>query len=46
MFGRVEVLIREIMAHEKEPHGVIVDFAHVQVVDFVSCRLLAGLIKD
>jgi len=45
VFGRVEVLIREIMAREKDLHGVIIDFAHVQAVDFVSCRLLAGLIK-
>jgi Cyclic nucleotide-binding domain len=45
VFGRVEVLIREIMAHEKDLHGVTIDFAHVRAVDFVSCRLLAGLIK-
>ena len=45
MFAPVEVVIREVIRREESLQGVIVDFAHVQAVDFVTCRLLAGLIK-
>jgi glutaminase len=45
MFAPVEVVIREVIRREKSLQGVIIDFAHVQAVDFVTCRLLAGLVK-
>ncbi|HEU4679765.1 MAG TPA: glutaminase [Terrimicrobiaceae bacterium] len=44
-FAPVEVVIREVIRREESLQGVIVDFAHVQAVDFVTCRLLAGLVK-
>ena len=45
VFASGEVVIREIMKHEKSLYGVVLDLAHVQAVDFVTCRLLASLIN-